>query len=80
LEPLDLTLPVNKTQNSDHKKLLSQPGSMKAMLNEKVAGFQFSLGDLEFYTVTTKYKMSSSHILISFAVNMRTPYLEQRQS
>jgi len=53
---------------------------MKAMLNENVAGFQFSLGDLEFYTVTTKYKMSSSHILISFAVNMRTPYLERRQS
>jgi hypothetical protein len=49
---------------------------MKAMLNKKVTGFQFSSGDLEFCTVVTKYKLPSRHIHVSYAVNMRTPYLE----
>jgi hypothetical protein len=53
---------------------------MKVMLNEKVTGFQFSSGDLEFCTAATKYEMSARHIHVSYAVDMKTPYLEQRQS
>jgi len=49
---------------------------MRVMLNEKVTGFKFSSGDLEFCTFATKYKLSSKHIHVSYAVNMRTPYLE----
>jgi hypothetical protein len=49
---------------------------MKAMLNEKVTGFQFPSGDLEFCTIATKYKMALRHIQASNVVNMWTPYSE----